>query len=110
VKLLYDENLSPALVRRLSDLFPDSESILRLVPKPVTDEHIWRYAHANGFTIVSQDNDFEQRAIRHGHPPKVVWLRCGNSTVAEVELFLRSRSETIASFLAEAAESLLILY
>jgi len=109
VKLLFDENLSPDLALTLSDLFPGSTSVLRLKPKPVSDRLIWHYARENGFAIISKDNDFQQRAIRHGHPPKVIWLRCGNCTVEQVEQLIRERAQNIAAFLHQADESLLLM-
>ena len=39
----------------------------------------------NGFVIVTLDKDFADLALQRGTPPKIIWLRCGNSTVAEVE-------------------------
>ncbi len=43
------------------------------------DTVIWNYARENGYTIVSKDNDFRQRAFLDGPPPKVVWLSVGNA-------------------------------
>ncbi len=67
MKLLFDENLSPDLVRDLNDIFPGSVSVLRIDPKPTSDEVPWRHARDYGCAIISKDNDFEQRAIRKGH-------------------------------------------
>jgi hypothetical protein len=44
-----------------------------------------KHAKANGFMLVSQDSDFADMAAHYGHPPKVIWLRCGNQRVAAVE-------------------------
>ena len=33
--------------------------------------------------IVTLDADFADLSLLRGQPPKVIWLRCGNSTVAE---------------------------
>ena len=44
-----------------------------------TDDFVvWVWAKKHGFTIVSKDTDFHQRAIVFGHPPKFIWLRVGN--------------------------------
>jgi len=44
------------------------------------DAHIWEYAATHDFTIVTQDSDFSERVALYGHPPKVIWLRTGNTS------------------------------
>jgi predicted nuclease of predicted toxin-antitoxin system len=59
LKLLFDANLSPKLVRRLTELFPDSAHVFGTgLEKSTLDETIWAYAAANGFAIVTADADF----------------------------------------------------
>ena len=53
MKLLYDHNLSPKLVRRLADLFPNSDHLFPLHLHEADDSAIWEYAKANAFVIVS---------------------------------------------------------
>ena len=40
-------------------------------------------------TIVSKDADFHQRSLVLGHPPKVIWVRLGNCSVADTATLLR---------------------
>ena len=54
---------------------------------------------ANGFCIVTQDSDFAERSRLYGAPPKVVWLRCGNSTPQQVETLLRRNAVLIAELI-----------
>jgi predicted nuclease of predicted toxin-antitoxin system len=98
VKLLFDHNLSHRLVPKLNDVFPGSTQTRHLNFNEAEDQVIWAYARANGFVIVTLDKDFADLALLRGAPPKVVWLRCGNCTVAEVETLLRKNLEVIASF------------
>ncbi|MGH9668852.1 MAG: DUF5615 family PIN-like protein [Terriglobales bacterium] len=109
MKLLFDENLSPRLTERLTNLFPGSRNVLGLGPRPASDERIWEHARQQGFTIVSKDNDFEQMAILRGHPPKVIWLRCGNATSEDIEQLIRRSTDLIRSFEADPAASVLVL-
>ncbi len=88
MKLLFDQNLSHRLARALEDLFPDSL-------------HVWDYARQHGFVIVSKDADFHQRSFVFGAPPKVVWVRLGNCSTADVERLLRHRSRVIEAFGAD---------
>jgi predicted nuclease of predicted toxin-antitoxin system len=77
MKLLFDQNLSFKLCRRLADVFPNSNQV-RLLGMAEADDHaIWQYAKVNGFVLVSQDADFVDIATLYGPPPKLIWLRCG---------------------------------
>ena len=109
MKLLFDQNLSSDLVRRLSDLFPGSTHVKDLDMMQSEDSLIWSYAHENGFVIVSKDSDFQQRSLVMGAPPKVVWLRVGNCPTNQVEKLLRDHSVELHTFEADELQSLLIL-
>jgi predicted nuclease of predicted toxin-antitoxin system len=85
MKLLFDHNLSYKLVGRLADLFPDSVHIRNVYLHTVDDRTVWEHARANGFAIVSKDEDFHQLSFLYGAPPKVVWVRLGNCTTADIE-------------------------
>jgi predicted nuclease of predicted toxin-antitoxin system len=86
------------LVRRLSDLFPDSSQTRLLGFERSSDLLVWNHARANGFSVVTLDKDFADIALLRGAPPKVIWLRCGNSTVAKVEHLLRENLGAISAF------------
>lgn len=96
MKLLFDQNLSHKLAARLADLFPQSQHVRAAGLDRASDEAVWLYAKANGFAIVTQDADFAERSRLFGAPPKVVWLRCGNSTPQSIEALLRSGVEVLA--------------
>jgi predicted nuclease of predicted toxin-antitoxin system len=108
MKLLFDANLAPGLVGRLSELYPDSSHVIEIGLQS-TDTDIWKFALEYGFTIVSKDSDFQQRAFVRGAPPKVIFLKLGNCRTGVVESLLRQRLEQITNFLAEPTESLLVL-
>jgi predicted nuclease of predicted toxin-antitoxin system len=109
VKLLLDENLSPRLIELLAADFPETTHIERLGMRGATDAAIWAYARANGYTIVSKDNDFRQYAFLYGPPPKVVWLSVGNAGTAAIANLVRSQTGTIHAFDADPQQSLLVL-
>jgi predicted nuclease of predicted toxin-antitoxin system len=108
VRLLFDENLSPRLTQVLADVYPDAAHVHDLGLGEASDTLIWEFAAEQGYTIVSKDADFHQRSFVRGAPPKVIWLRLGNSSVATTADLLRSRyievqrfhEDTEASFLA----------
>jgi predicted nuclease of predicted toxin-antitoxin system len=108
MKLLFDHNLSHRLVGHLADVFPGSTQTRSLDFGTADDSTIWQYAKENEFVIVTMDKDFADLALQRGVPPKIIWLRCGNSTVAEVERLLRANFPDIEKFeslhLAEVLE------
>src|SRR4051812_26647137 len=109
MKLLFDENLSPKLPRLVAALFPDSAHVRECGLLGRTDEDVWDYAQANGFTIVSKDSDFQQRSLLYGHPPKVVWLRIGNCTRELLLQLIKAREQDIHALDADPFESVLVL-
>lgn len=95
MKLLFDQNLSPRLVGRLVDLFPDSSHVSLLRLDKVPDENVWLYAHDHNFVIVTKDADFGELSILRGFPPKVIWLQVGNCTTSRIEEIIRQHTEAI---------------
>lgn len=98
MKLLLDENLSPRLVTPLSRMFPGSRHVEDCGLDAAEDEEIWRYALDHGFAIVSKDSDFYDLAVVRGSPPKVIWLRVGNSSTDEVRELLQRIGARLARF------------
>lgn len=109
MKLLFDENLAPRLAARLQDVFPESLHVRDAGLASASDLEVWNHAKERGFAIVSKDSDFKQQSFVHGHPPKVIWLRLGNCSTADIERFLRIHAETIATFVIEADGAILVL-
>lgn len=98
MKLLFDQNLAPSLVRRLATEYPDSAHTYTLGLGEADDREIWDYARQRGFAIVSKDSDFHQLSVREGPPPKVIWVRLGNCSVDDVEAILRAQVRDIEQF------------
>ena len=97
LKLLFDANLSPKLVHRLAELFPDSVHVFDTgLARFTSDEAIWEYARAQGFTIVTADSDFPDLARSRGTPPMVVRLENCNYRASQVEDHLRRHAILIA--------------
>jgi len=110
MKLLFDHNLSHKLVPRLADLFPASTQTRLLNFSTATDLTIWQHAKENGFVLVTLDKDFSDLALQRGAPPKIIWLRCGNSTVKEIERLLRANLKDIEQFESSPAASVLEIW
>ena len=109
MKLLLDENLSDRIVYRVIDLYPDSEHVKTLALTNTDDGIIWEYAKANNFVIVSKDSDFHQQALLYGYPPKLIYLRIGNSPTSRIVQILRDNFDTIIQFGDKKSESIFVL-
>jgi predicted nuclease of predicted toxin-antitoxin system len=109
MKLLFDQNLSYRLVASLAAEYPGSVHVRNVGLATADDEGVWNYARANGFCVVSKDSDFQQRALLHGHPPKVIWVRIGNCSTEAAETSLRTRQADVLAFDADPNAAILIL-
>ena len=109
MRLLLYENLSPKLKKFLSDVYPGTTHVRDVGLHAAQYEDVWRYAAEQGLTIVSKDSDFRQRSFLFGHPPKVVWIRLGNCSTADVEALLRAHHENLITFDQDAQGSFLAL-
>ena len=109
MKLLYDENLSPALVAQLADTHPHSAHVHDIGLGMADDLSVWRRAKDDGYCIVSKDSDYYDLSVMHGHPPKVIWLRLGNCSTETIFDCLRNNRATIEEFGADANESVLLI-
>jgi len=110
MKLFFDQNLSHRLVSELQDLFPGSTQARFVNLEKADDAQIWDYAVRHGYTIVTQDADFEVRSRIQGFPPKIIWLTCGNTSTQNIENLLRLNTPTILAFEKDADAGCLEIY
>lgn len=68
MKLLFDENLSPRLVRLVAAGYPDSVHVRNVGLMGHGDDDLWQFARRSGLTIVSKDTDFRERSYVEGFP------------------------------------------
>ena len=110
MKLLLDQNISHKLVKALAATFRGTSHVCVLGLHTASDEEVWKYARAKGFVIVTQDSDFSERGAIHGHPPKVVWLRVGNTSTHFIETVLLGHKKEILAFGKDTKKGCLILW
>jgi len=109
LKLLFDANLSPRLVGRMAELFPNSVHVFDTgLARFTSDETIWEYAGEHGFTIVTADSDFIDLAGSRGAPPRVVHLENCNYRTPHVEDLLRRHAILIAELEQSSRATLVI--
>jgi predicted nuclease of predicted toxin-antitoxin system len=105
MKFLFDQNISFRIISRIQDLFPQSEHVKEFSLTDKSDHFIWQFAKQNDFTIITFDSDFIDIATLKGTPPKIIWLRMGNTTTAGIETILRKNHLLILDFLENEKEA-----
>ncbi len=101
MKLLFDQNISFRLLKKINDIYPEAKQVRELGLENATDNEIFEYAKKNEYSIVTFDSDFCDLNIIKGYPPKIIWIRTGNTTTKNLETIIRQKSELINSFLTE---------
>ncbi len=110
MKLLFDHNLSPRLVNRLMDLYPNASHVFLVELDRATDLAVWMYAQTNDYLIVTKDSDFSDMSVVRGFPPKVIWVRLGNCTTSDVERTLCNGYTAIDTFANDPTVGVLELF
>lgn len=109
MRLLFDEQLSEALVRTLANVFPDALHVRLLDRGGAPDLNVWELAREHDCVLVTKDGDFHRLSLLHGAPPKVVWLRIGNCATADISRLLTVHAEDIRKFEAQFEATVLEL-
>jgi len=109
MKLLFDNNLSPKLVTKVVDTFPDSNHVSNLGLDKASDLEVWNLARKEGYCLVTKDADFNEILASKGFPPKVIWIRLGNCTTDAILKLLQTHFETIIEFEKDQSAGLLEL-
>ena len=109
MRLLFDQNLSRYLKRHLRDLYRDCFHVWDVELNSTPDSVVWEYAKSHGSVLVTKDSNFMRSSATLGHPPKVIWLRLGNSTTADVAALLRNCYDDVLAFCQDDEISLLVL-
>jgi predicted nuclease of predicted toxin-antitoxin system len=78
MKFLIDAQLPPALANWLIEAGHEAVALPEIGLRDATDVEICSYAVANGYIVITKDEDFA--ALVHLRPgPKILWLRIGNA-------------------------------
>lgn len=101
MKLLFDQNISFRIISKISHLFPEAKQVRQLGIENDLDIDIWQFAKDNDYSIVTYDSDFYDLSNLKGHPPKIIWLRIGNTTTNFLAQIINSKTATIKSFIQD---------
>ncbi|MBE9511905.1 MAG: DUF5615 family PIN-like protein [Bacteroidetes bacterium] len=99
MNLLFDQNISYKIVKRIEDVFPASKQVRNVGLENKTYLEILEYAKSNNYCIVTFDSDFYDLSLVRGIPPKIIWLRTGNTTTNGIEKNLRDNKVMVDEFL-----------
>jgi len=100
VSLLFDQNISFRIIQKIKEDFPNSKQVRELGLEESSDDKIWKFAKENNFTVVTFDSDFFEISNLKGHPPKIIWLRTGNTTTKNIIEILQQKKEIIIDFIS----------
>ena len=99
MKLLFDQNISPKIVRQIESDFPGSFQVRHVGLEDASDSRIFEYAKNQGYAIVTFDADFVDLNIIRGIPPKIIWLKTGNLTTRSISKLLQKNKSALFEFL-----------
>lgn len=99
MKLLFDQNISFRLLKQITDAYPEAIQVKEVGLENSSDFEIWEFARKNNFHIVTFDSDFYDLSVIKGIPPKIIWLRIGNTSTINIVKVLIENLELIREFI-----------
>jgi predicted nuclease of predicted toxin-antitoxin system len=101
-----DAHLSPRIARWIAANFSVVATPLREIGlRDAEDDDIFAAARAADVIVLTKDSDFIRLLEKHGSPPKILWLTCGNTSDAALQQIL-GRHLSTALDLLDAGEDL----
>lgn len=98
MKLLFDQNISHRILKFIPSPFSASSSVKKEGLLNATDREIWEFAKQKGYTIVTNDSDFNDLNLLYGFPPKIIWIRTGNLYTQDLASMLSANTDEIIKF------------
>lgn len=102
MKILLDQNISFRVVKKIQTLYTEARQVRELGLENASDKQIWSFAKEHHFTIVTFDADFYDLANLLGHPPKIIWLRTGNTGTEHIAALLLEKAALIKEFICQS--------
>jgi len=110
MKLLFDENISYRILKKIKETFPESEHVNSIKSKKLSDIEIFNHAKKNGYLIVTHDEDFVELQLVYGFPPKIIWLRTGNTSTQNIMNKLEETKHDIEALIDNPEIGLIEIY
>ena len=109
MKLLFDQNISPRILKKLPSEFSECEQVRFVGLEDASDNKIFEFARSNEFAIVTFDSDFVDLNALRGTPPKVIYLNTGNLTTQNVSELILNNLLTLQHYLNSDNDNILEL-
>src|ERR1044071_9827337 len=107
MNILVDQNISFRVIKKIENVLPEVNHINEFDLVNASDHEIWEFARTNGYCILTFGSDFIEISMVRGFPPKVIWLRIGNTSTEVVARKLISEQNRIKEFLKAPASAIL---
>jgi len=98
MKLLFDQNISYRILKKLPETYSGSSHVKTEDLMNSSDFEIWEYAKLHQFIIVTQDSDFNDLYLLKGFPSKILWFQTNNLRTDELVLILKNRQNDVLDF------------
>ncbi|CAN5297105.1 DUF5615 family PIN-like protein [soil metagenome] len=108
--LLLDQNLSYRMLANLAPYYQGATHVSLIKMLDADDLAIWRFARDHNLAILTKDADFYEFSLLYQHPPKIIWLKSGNSATKFIVDKLIDKQDAIKAFLDNQAVACLELY
>ena len=109
MKLLLDENLSRRLVPAVAARWPGSSQVALLGLEGATDAQLCDFAAAQGFVIVSKDDDFHRLVMARGYRPRLIHMALGNASNDRVLAALLDAADRIDAAFADSQTGVVVV-
>jgi predicted nuclease of predicted toxin-antitoxin system len=99
MKFWVDAQLPPTLAAWLSQQYAIEATSLRdLGLRDAADIDIFLAAQRAQVVMISKDSDFVELVSRHGSPPQLLWVTCGNVTNQRLqEVFAKTFHDALSA-------------
>lgn len=90
-------------MRWLAEAGYEAQAVREIGLREADDGAIWLHAEANGYVIVTKDEDFALRVHATQSGPSVVWLRMGNTSNAALRAWLGPQMPQIVTLIGQGS-------
>ena len=89
MKIWVDAQISPAIAQWLAATYSEDAIALKDIGlRDAEDVNIFDAARKAGAVLMTKDVDFADLVRRLGPPPQILWITCGNTSNARLQVIL----------------------
>lgn len=109
MRLLFDQNISPRILKHLPSEFSGCTQVRFVGLEDEGDFQIFQFAKSNDFCVVTFDSDFVDLNTLYGTPPRIIWLNTGNLSTQNISSLILNNILIIRKYIEEDTDSILEL-